>query len=63
MTARVVISCDGTWDDGRMPCRGAFPTGSTVSTVARALAADAGWTWRPGRGDLCPAHTRIEEAP
>lgn len=61
MTVHTVISCNGYWDNGRMPCRGSLTTGSAQGgQAARVVAARAGWSWQPPRGDLCPAHTRIE---
>lgn len=58
MSTRVVISCDGTWDHGRMPCRGMFPARSDHRPTAVGEAWRAGWDWRTDVGDLCPAHAR-----
>lgn len=57
MTARVVLSCDGTWDGGRMPCRGAYPARTEIPQLAHAEAIAAGWSLDVD-GDLCPAHGR-----
>lgn len=58
MTARIVVSCDGTWDDGRMPCRGAYPADSDHRGTAIGKAYRAGWDYVAAVGDLCPAHAR-----
>jgi hypothetical protein len=68
MTAVLVLSCDGSWDDGRMPCRGALPLGTVGVGQGRYEAARQGWTsnarafaprdFRPV--DLCPACSRRE---
>lgn len=73
MTALTVISCDGSWDQGRMPCRGAYPTRETIAQLALDDARDAGWSLacdraltdyenRDDAGDLCPARARIHTA-
>lgn len=64
MTARIVVSCDGTWDEGRMPCRGAYPCSDDNPDTAPDEAAAHGWRIAPyavldDLGDLCPAHVRI----
>lgn len=59
MSARVVVSCDGYWDDGRMPCRGAYPAASDHRPTAIGQAWRHGWEYVPGVSDLCPAHARI----
>jgi hypothetical protein len=59
MSVTVVVSCNGAWDKGRMPCRGAFPATRALSfgsAVKDAIA--AGWS-ETRNGHLCPAHTRI----
>lgn len=65
MTARVVLSCDGT--EGTLPCRQAIPVGEVLTGAqARSIAARAGWSSNlrafPPRGflpsDLCPACTK-----
>lgn len=58
MSVPIVVSCDRAWDDGRMPCRGAYPTTAPTLGHARLLAMRAGWRTSPADGDLCPAHTR-----
>jgi hypothetical protein len=67
VTARVVVSCDGTLPSG-MSCRGALPT-HVVCPLGLPLheaepfddaydeALAAGWVVEP-RGDLCPACAR-----
>lgn len=62
MTLQLTLSCDGTWDDGRMPCRGALPTNTALLPTALIVANEAGW--HIGRhGDLCPAHVKHLEDP
>lgn len=59
MTARIVVSCDGAWDDGRMPCRAAFPSRWRAEHRARGEALAAGWTTdMTATVDLCPACSR-----
>ena len=61
MSLVVSATCDGTWDDGRMPCRGAISAHRTVPLMAelREKATAAGWLLTPD-GDYCPAHARQE---
>lgn len=56
MTRRLIVSCDGSWDGGRMPCRGALPV-ATMLEPAETYARRHGWTVGPD-GDWCPAHSR-----
>lgn len=57
MTARIVITCDGTWPG--FPCRGALPTRETDVDLARGYARLNGWTGRAFYGnDFCPAHSK-----
>lgn len=60
MTARIVISCDGAWDDGRMPCRASLPTRRTNAATATGDAIGRGWRWHSDGRHLCPAHARSE---
>lgn len=64
MTLVLTVSCDGTWDAGRMPCRGALSAHHAVPLMdeLRGKAAAAGWALTVD-GDYCPAHarTRTEE--
>lgn len=60
MTARVSLSCDGTWGD-TFPCRAAYPSRSLSPVTAREMAEREGWSGGPGR-DLCPAHTRLQQS-
>lgn len=69
MTVRITVTCDGTFDAGRFPCRGAVSF--TVDQVADAagligtdvvdvdaaleLAHAAGWSCTD-TGNLCPSH-------
>lgn len=61
MTLQYTFSCDGAWDDGKMPCRGSLPAGTTYESTALATAREAGWSldWN---ADYCPAHTRKRDA-
>lgn len=52
------LSCDGTWDGGRMPCRAALPTRTTIQNVAELVGRQEGWSITT-TGDFCPAHTRL----
>lgn len=56
MSAKIVISCDGVWDDGKMPCRAFLPTRETDQDVARIESLSIGWTTDFAADlDLCPA--------
>lgn len=63
MTLIVTLSCNGTFDEGRMPCRGARhfhreldePGPPIPLDVIRVKAAAAGWELSLD-GDYCPAH-------
>lgn len=66
MTAAITISCDGSWDSGRMPCRANLPTATGSLDDAVDLALLIGWSTRLVEvgGDeleshLCPACTRL----
>lgn len=75
MTARIALGCDGTFDAGRMPCRGAIAftieqvadaagmigTDLVEVDAARELAGAAGWSCSD-LGDYCPSHTRRQAA-
>jgi hypothetical protein len=58
----VTASCDGSWDEGRMPCRGAISAHHDVPLMdeLRAKAQAAGWALTVD-GDFCPAHARTQE--
>lgn len=62
MSVHTVITCNGYWDGGRMPCRGSFPVDLLRRSDPYDDARRAGWaaTEEAGEPDLCPAHTRIE---
>lgn len=73
MTARVTLSCDGAFDDGRMPCRGATAfdpaTLDVVDLVDLGDVDDAAevrdWSSTRTAGatrHYCPAHTRRRAA-
>lgn len=59
MSLVLTVSCDGDWDDGRMPCGGALSAHRTVPLLdeLRANAAREGWALTVD-GDYCPAHAR-----
>lgn len=57
MTVRIVVECNGTWDDGS-PCRTAFLSRSMLRDGAREEANHQGWSSGPGR-DRCPAHAAL----
>lgn len=71
MTARVVLSCDGT--EGVYPCRQAIPVGAiTTGVEARRIAKRDGWSsallTRPRDGvtrsrveDFCPRCTKARQ--
>jgi hypothetical protein len=72
MSDRIAISCDGTFDDGRMPCRASISFRAALyATVAnddltdryaaRIAAFEQGWS-EDGGYDYCPAHTRSRRA-
>lgn len=59
MSVALVVTCDGDWQDGAMPCRGAFPTREATVPAALFAASEAGWSVRlPSGTARCPAHTR-----
>jgi len=58
MTAYVVLTCDLTWGDERMPCRGAWPSTLDDAQEARLAAWRLGWSRTPDGRDVCPAHAR-----
>ena len=60
MSLVLTVSCDGYFDDGRMPCRGALSAHHTVPLMdeLRAKATAGGWELTVD-GDYCPAHARI----
>lgn len=61
MTLQFVFSCDGTFDDGKLACRAALPTRTTIESTAVMLAREAGWSIEWDR-DLCASHVRLLEA-
>lgn len=61
MTLQLVFSCDGTFDDGKMACRAALPTRTTLLSTAELVANEAGWHLGL-HGDLCASHVRLLEA-
>lgn len=70
MSAYVTIKCNGTFDEGRMPCRGAYslPAARHATAIsggdltdlygARNEAFSHGWSGDVLGRDYCPAHTR-----
>lgn len=57
MTLQLTLSCNGTWDDGKMPCRATLPTRTVLPATAGLVATESGWHIG-AYGDLCPAHVR-----